>query len=267
MNDIENGGLKVSLKGKIALVTGGGTGIGRAIAQNFAASGADVAVAGRTASTLEKVCGSIHAMGRRAVAVTTDVSSRNDVEGMANQVLNELGPIDILVNNAGIGILDGQNALPVHKLPEDMWDTMIDTNLKGTYLCIKAVSEQMIERKRGNIINIGSVAGLFEGANPYALAKSGVIRMTLGLASQLGQYNIRINGIAPGLVKVEAGVMLTEAEVQFLSNSESIGGIPLQRAGLPQDVANAALFLASDASSYITGHTITVDGGMLSGKG
>jgi 3-oxoacyl-[acyl-carrier protein] reductase len=108
---------------------------------------------------------------------------------------------------------------------------------------------------------------LFEGANPYALAKSGVIRMTLGLASQLGQYNIRINGIAPGLVKVEAGVMLTEEEVQFLSNSESIGGIPLQRAGLPQDVANAALFLASDASSYITGHTITVDGGMLSGKG
>jgi len=267
MDEMNARGLTLSLPDRVAVVTGGGTGIGREIALCFAAAGADVAVASRNLSNLEPVCDSIREMGRRAFAVSTDIAVASDVENMARQVSEALGPIDILVNNAGIGNIDGKNPAPIHRLPEDDWDLMMNADLKGTYLCIKAVGDQMIKRKQGVIINISSVAGLFGGGDPYSLAKAGVIRMTTGLAANFGKHNIRINGIAPGLVKVAAGAMLVEEEVEMMSNPKFMKSVPLGRACEPEEVAKTALFLASDASSYITGHTIVVDGGMRSGRG
>jgi 3-oxoacyl-[acyl-carrier protein] reductase len=267
MSEIESGALSLSLEGKVAIVTGGGTGIGRSIALHFAAAGADVAVASRTLKNLEGVCESIRGMGRRAFAVSTDIASRADVENMAKQVSDELGPVDILVNNAGIGNIDGTNPPALVELSEETWDIMLNADLKGTYLCTKAVGAQMIERKQGVIINIASVAALAGSASPYGIAKAGVVRMTSGLGKDLGRHNIRVNAIAPGWIKVDPGAMVNEEEYEMFSNPQFLKGVPLGRVGLPEDIAKAALFLASDASSYITGETIVVDGGMVVGLG
>lgn len=252
----------LSLAGKVAIVTGGGSGLGRATALEFARAGAGVVVASRTLTKLEKVAEEIKAMGRRSLPIQADISSKRDVENLIQKVINELGTIDILVNNAGIGNIGGKNVPDMVELPEDVWDLMVDIDLKGCYLCCQAAGQRMIEQKKGNIINISSIAALQGRASPYGISKAGVIRLTSGLARDLGPYNIRVNAIAPGWIQVEPGVVITEEEHAVFSSPEVAKEIPLRRVGQPNDIASVALFLASDVSSYVTGQTIVVDGGI-----
>lgn len=247
----------VSLEGKVAIVTGGGTGIGRGIALEFAEAGADVVVASRRLSVLEKVSEEVKTLGKRSLAVQTDISRKTDVDNLVQRVMDEFGGIDILVNNAVIF-----PHAPLLELSEDDWDEAFNVNLKGYYLCCQAVGKGMVERKKGNIINIVSVAGMRASVanSAYSIAKAGVIMLTRGLARELASYNIRVNAIAPGVVRVERSQ-------NWLSNPEHLkqeeARMPLGRMGEPSDIGSVAVFLASDASSYMTGSTIVVDGGLL----
>ena len=198
----------------------------------------------------------IQNLGRRSLAIQTDVARKADVDNLVRRVMDEFGHIDILVNNAGTG-----NALPILEQNEDVWDTTIDINLKGPFLCSLAVGKIMIKQKKGNIINMSSAAGLEQGfGNAYSISKAGLIKLTRILAFELGKHNVRVNAIAPGWIK-------TEMNRHVWSDPEALKGfmarIPMGQMGQPSDVANAALFLASEASSYITGHTLVVDGGLL----
>ena len=187
-----------SFEGKVAVVTGGGTGIGRAIALEFAKAGADVVVASRRLSVLEKVSEEVKALGRRSLAIQTDISRKTDVDNLVQRVMDEFGAIDILVNNAAILIWN----TTLLKLSEDEWDKVIDTNLKGYFLCSQAVSKGMVERKKGNIINIVS-GSASRGGSSYVISKAGVVNFTKGLARELASYNIRVNAIGPGWVKTD----------------------------------------------------------------
>ena len=245
-----------SLEGKVALVTGSRRGIGKAIALAFAEAGADVAVCDFVIEDgeLGAVADEIQRLGRRSLAVQTDVTQKAEVDNLVKRVVDEFGVIDILVNNAGIA---GGSTL--FQTPEDEWDKVIDTNLKGCYLCSQAVGQGMVERKKGNIISMASVAGLSAGLmRTYNISKAGVIMLTRVLARQLAPHNIRVNAIAPTIIRTEMTRLLWDSPErleQFESRSL------LGRIGETSDIVGPALFLASDASSYITGHTIVVDGG------
>ena len=245
----------LSLEGQVAIVTGGGTGIGRGIALEFAKAGADVVVASRKLANLEKVAEEVRALGRRSLAVQTDISRKTDVDNLVQKVMGEFGAIDILVNNAAV-----LGKFSLLEAPEDEWDRVIDTNLKGYYLCCQAVGKRMVERKRGNIINIASTAA-FEGGGSYNISKAGVVNFTRGLARELGRYNIRVNAIAPGWVITDMAKYIMREDPERLRR-EAEATIPLGRMAEPSDIASVALFLASDASSLITGQTIVVDGGL-----
>lgn len=246
-----------SLDGKVALVTGGRSGIGRAIALAFAKAGADVVVCGRTPPDLEKVAGEIRTLGRRSLAIQTDVSRKSEVDNLVHRAVDEMGAIDILVNNAGIS-----GEVNLFETPEDEWDRVIDVNLKGCYLCAQAVGKGMIERKKGNIISIASTDGISAELirRPYNVSKAGIIMLTRVLARQLASYGIRVNAIAPGWIKTEMIRPLWDYP-ERLKQVEA--QIPMGRIGEPEEIAGVALFLASEASSYITGHTIVADGGSL----
>ncbi len=246
------GTLKLFLEGQVAIVTGGGTGIGRSIALEFAKAGADVVVASRRLPVLERVAEEVRALGRQALAVRTDVTQKADVDNMVKRVEDELGGIDILVNNAAILILT-----PVLEISEDDWDKTFDVNLKGYYLCSQAVGRRMVERRKGNIINIASDVA-FRGGSSYNISKAGVVNLSRGLARELARYNIRVNAIAPSWVKTEMSEAILSDPVAY---KEALAAIPLGRIAGPSDIASVALFLASDASRHITGETIVVDGG------
>jgi NAD(P)-dependent dehydrogenase (short-subunit alcohol dehydrogenase family) len=261
----------LSLEGQVAIVTGGGTGIGRAIALAFAKAGADVVVASRRLSVLEKVSEEVTALGKGSLAVQTDISQKTDVDHMVQKVIDEFGSIDILVNNAAVVGKFTSLETPEDEwvnvidtsleTPEDEWDKVIDTNLKGYYLCSQAVGKGMVERKKGNIINITSIAA-FRGGPSYNISKAGVVNLTRGLARELASYNIRVNAIAPGAVKeTEMGRRCWWNDPERLKQEEA--RIPLGRVAEPSEIASVALFLASEASSYIIGDTIVVDGGWL----
>ncbi len=246
-----------SLEGKTAIVTGGKRGIGRAIALAFAQAGADVAVCGRVIEDgeLRAVADEIQRLGRRSLAIQADISRKTDVDNLVQRVMDQLGGIDILVNNAAISL-----SASLLDMPEDVWDETINTDLKGYYLCCQAVGKRMVERKKGSIISISSRVGIRAAINSgaYCVAKAGVLMLTRVLALELANYNVRVNAIAPGWVKTE----MTKSHwsvPEALKQLESV--IPMGRFGEPCEIAGAALFLASDASSYITGHTIVVDGG------
>ena len=246
-----------SLAGKVAVITGGKRGIGRAIALAFAEAGADVAVCGRRLAELEPVAGEIRKLGRRSLAIQTDVTLKAEVDDLVRRVESDLGGIDILVNNAGVII-----RFSLLDTTEEDWDTIINVHLKGCYLCSQAVSRKMIEQKRpGSIINVASHHA-FKAVNEaaYCIAKAGVMMLTRVLARELGEYGIRANALAPGLVKTEAN-QLRWSDPEFLRQREA--AIPLGRAADPYDTVGTALFLASDASGYITGQTIAVEGGGL----
>ncbi|MFC1892326.1 SDR family NAD(P)-dependent oxidoreductase [Thermodesulfobacteriota bacterium] len=247
-----------SLEGMTALVTGGSKGIGEAIALAYAAAGADVAVCsqGTKEGQLEGVAGAIRALGRRSIAVRADTGLKIDVENMVREVMDEFGHIDILVNNAGILIRS-----PLLDLSEDDWDRIMNVDLKGYFLCAQAVGKQMVKQKRGIIINI-STQHAFQASKiemgAYGIAKAGVVLMTRYLARELGKDGIRANGIAPGLTKTEFSEP-TWSNTDLLKNIEA--SLPLGRIAEAGDIVEAALFLASDAGRYITGHTILMDGG------
>jgi len=247
----------LSLEGKTAIVTGGGTGIGRSIALTFAAAGANVVVCSRTLANLEKVAEEVKALGRRSLAVRTDVTQKTDVDNMVQRVMDEFGAIDILVNDAGVW-LEGE----VLDFSEEAWDRTMDINIKGCYLCCQAVGKKMVERKRGNIISIASTNSFVLGKEeaPYSASKAGMVMLIRGLAKELVSYNIRVNAVAPGWVRTEMSREIwSQPESEY--TKQEMARIPMGRLAEPSDVANAALFLASDLSSYITGATIVVDGG------
>jgi len=245
------------LTDKVAIVTGGGSGIGKGISLAFALAGADVVVAGRRTEVLDKAVREIEAMGRRSVAVPTDVIQADQVQSLVRQTVDRFGRIDILVNNAG-----GAAAWPLEKMSPRGWDIVLAINLKGTFLCSQAVGKVMAEQKKGKIINISSVAGLraSAGSAHYGAAKAGVINLTKSLAALWAGDNVNVNCIAPGLIDTEAvrpALNLEDPEKM----KERAKAIPLGRVGQPEDIAYAAVFLASPASNFITGQTLVVDGG------
>lgn len=244
------------LEGKKALVTGASRGIGREVALELARQGADVAVnfAGSEAKAKE-VVEEIKALGRKAFSVQCDVADSESVTGMIKEVIEQFGRVDILVNNAGI---TRDNLLM--RMKEEEWDSVINTNLKGVFLCTKAVTRQMMKQRSGRIINMASIVGVSGNAGQanYVAAKAGVIGLTKSTAKELASRGITVNAIAPGFISTDMTEELTD-EVQKAMLSQ----IPLARFGDPKDVASVASFLASDASSYMTGQTLHVDGGMV----
>jgi len=247
----------LSLEGKVAIVTGGSRGIGRVIALGFAEAGANVVVCSRTLTDLEKVAEEIEALGRRSLAVETNIAVKSEVDNLVEKTLEKFGTIDILVNNAAINIMR-----PLTELREDGWDKVMNVGLKGYYLCSQAVAKVMIEKKSGNIINISSGAAVKAAPmlGAYSISKAGVVMLTQLLAADLARYNIRVNAIGPGMVKTGfSQPMWGNPDMLKVMESQ----IPLGRLAEPEEIMAVALFLASDASSYITGQTIYVDGGSM----
>ena len=246
----------MTLVGKVALVTGGSRGIGRAIALKLAENGADVAInyAGNTAAA-EEVKTAIEQMGRKALLVQGSVADTDGVQTIVNTVVKELGRLDILINNAGI-TRDGL----LMRMKEADWDDVMHTNLKGVYNCSKAVLRTMMKQRSGRIVNMASVVGEMgnAGQTNYAAAKAGVIGFTKSLAKEVASRGITVNAIAPGFIATDMTSVLTDDQ-----KAEMARTIPLGRAGQPEDVANAVLFLASEGAAYITGQVLNVDGGMV----
>ena len=244
------------LEGKTAVVTGGSRGIGSAIALRLASEGANVAVcASKSLETARGVAQKVEALGRQALALQADVSSSEDVDNLVKSVLDAWGQIDILVNNAGI-TRDGL----LMRLKESDWDAVLDVNLKGAYLCIKAVSRPMMKARFGRIVNISSVVGLSGNAGQinYSASKSGLIGLTKSVARELAGRGITSNAVAPGFVPTEMTAELSESAQQDL-----VKQIPLGKLGTVEDIAAAVAFLASDDAGYITGQVLVVDGGMV----
>ena len=244
---------------RVAIVTGGGTGIGRSIALAFAKEGADVVICSRKKANLEKVAEEIKALGRRSLAVATDVSVKKQVQNMVQQTVDEFGRVDILVNNAGI-----LRIATILETTEQDWDEVIDINLKGVFLCTQAVAKYMMEQRYGKIINISSICGrggaLGDGPG-YCVSKAGVIQLTQNAAFELGSYGINVNSIAPGLIMTPMAYEdKTPEELEQLLEERRKAAV-LDRLGNPEDIATVALFLASEAASFISGQTIPVDGG------
>ena len=249
------------LQGRVSLVTGASRGIGRAIALTFAREGSDLIV-GYCASKdkAEEVVGEIAKMGRKAIAVRCDVGNRDEVESMVDEGLKAFGRIDILVNNAAT-TWRFPDPLEASK---EAWDRVLGVNLLGTYYCIQAVAPRMIQQRYGKIVNFSSAAAIadtLKGQIIYGPSKAAVINLTRKLAYELGEHNINVNAVAPGLTRTDMVVTgRTEEEVRtiFKKRGEMAA---LKRVGEPQDIANVALFLASDESSYVTGQVILADGG------
>ncbi len=243
------------LANQIAVITGAGRGIGRAIALRFAAEGADIACVSRTAENAEKVAAEVRALGRKAWAYAVDVSSPDAVKSAAEKILADTGRVDILVNNAGVA-RDGL----LMRMSEEDWDAVLNTNLKGAFLFSKAFSRAFLKQRSGRIINIASVVGLTGNAGQcnYAASKAGLIGFTKSLAKELGSRGITVNALAPGFIETDMTAGLgEELKTQLLKT------IPLNRLGRAEDVAHGALYLAGAGAAYVTGQVLTVDGGMV----
>ncbi|HLH55514.1 MAG TPA: 3-oxoacyl-[acyl-carrier-protein] reductase [Verrucomicrobiae bacterium] len=242
------------LSNQVAVVTGAGRGIGRAVALKFASEGADVVCVSRTVENAEKIAGEIRGIGRKAWAHAVDVSNAAEVGAAVDQVLTEAGKVDILVNNAGV-TRDGLLA----RMSEADWDTVLDTNLKGAFLFTKALARGFMKQRSGRIINVASIVGLIGNAGQcnYAASKAALLGFTKSLARELASRGVLVNAIAPGFVDTDMTSGLKEE-----LKAELLKSIPLGTLGKPEDIAEAALFLAGPGSRYITGQVLTVDGGM-----
>jgi len=248
---------KFSLDGQVGIVTGGGQGLGQVFCRAFAEVGADVVVAELNEQTGPATVAEIQGMGRRSLFVPTDVRSRTSVQAMVEKTLAEYGQIDFLMNNAGITKWG-----EAEEVPEEDWRDVIDVNLNGLFFCSQAVAQHMIERGRGCIINIASMSGLIvnrpQPQASYNASKAAVIHLTKSLAAEWAPHNIRVNAIAPGY-------MDTPMARPFFEDPKYGGlwmdAIPMKRPGKPEELAPVAVFLASEASSYVTGSTIVIDGG------
>jgi 3-oxoacyl-[acyl-carrier protein] reductase len=243
------------LADKVAVVTGAGRGIGRAIALKFAVEGADVACVSRTMENSEKVAGEVRALGRKAWAVAVDVADAAAVAAAGAKILADAGKVDILVNNAGI-TKDGL----LMRMSEADWDAVLDTNLKGAFLFTKAFTSALVKQRSGRIINVASVIGLIGNAGQcnYAASKAGLIGFTKSFARELASRGITANVLAPGFIETDMTAGLNEQ-----LKGEVLKTIPLKSFGQAEDIANAALFLASAGARYITGQVLAVDGGMV----
>ena len=243
------------LADKVAVVTGAGRGIGRAVALAYARMGADVACVSRTEENSAKAAVEVEALGRRAWAVAVDVSDTAAVDAAAGKILDDAGRVDILVNNAGV---TRDNLLM--RMSEEEWDTVIDTNLKGAFNFTKAFSRPFIRQRSGRIINIASVIGLIgnAGQSNYAASKAALIGFTKSIAKELAPRGITVNAIAPGFIETDMTAALDDKGREGI-----LGNVPLGRFGSPDDIAHAAVFLAMEPSGYITGQVLTVDGGMV----
>jgi len=252
---------KFSLDAKVALVAGAGRGIGRAIALTFADAGADVVISSRTPSELEEVAEKIKAKGKKGLPVIADIAKIEDLKRLVEKTRTELGRIDILVNNAGYNVPPPGYSLM--DAEEQVWDIIMNTDLKGPFLLSQLAARRMQEQGGGSIINISSLAGLVPWSKIYSVAKAGLIMLTEVTAKEWGQYNIRVNTIAPGLVKTKFAEPLWKepAWAKVMMKNRAM----VDHIGAPEEIATAALFLASDASSYVTGATLVIDGGEFVG--
>ena len=243
------------LENQIAVVTGAGRGIGRAIALKFAAQGADIAAVDLKTEFMQETVEEVRKLGRKAWAVAANVSEAASVEAAAEQILKEAGRVDILVNNAGI-TKDGL----LMRMSEADWDAVLDINLKGTFLFTKAFSRTLLKQKSGRIVNIASVIGLIGNAGQcnYAASKAGVIGLTKSCAREFASRGITVNAIAPGFIQTAMTDKLSQEQKDAITKQ-----IPLASLGQPEDVAEAGLFFASPAARYITGQVLAVDGGMV----
>jgi len=247
----------LDLTGRAAVVTGGGTGIGRASALLLAQHGADVIIAGRTADELERTAAELReATGRRCLAIPTDVKNEAQVVHLVQRTLDELGRLDILINNAG-----GTRMGPLNAISTKAWDASFDLNVRAAYFCTREAGRHMIARGSGAIVNVSSMAGLHgvKGGAHYSSSKAALQMFTRVTAAEWGRHGIRANCVAVGLVASERAVKAWQ--VANLDTSRAAETIPLGRMGTPEDVARAILFFASDAASYISGQTLAVDGG------
>ena len=244
----------MSLTDKVALVTGAAQGIGKAVALLLARNGADLIVSDINLEKAEETAKEIQAIGRKAMAIKVDVANLGDVEQMVEAVLGRFGHIDILINNAGIT----RDRL-VLRMTEEDWDAVLNINLKGTFHCTKAVIRHMSKQRSGKIVNIASVVGEMGNAGQanYSASKAGVIGFTKTIAREFAQRGINVNAIAPGYIETPMTESLPEKAKEELKRI-----IPMERLGRPEDVAEAVLFLVSEASSYITGQVLNVNGGI-----
>ncbi len=244
--------MKIDLAGRTALVTGSTRGIGRAIADTLAAAGARVAVVGRDQAKASEAAA---AVGGGAQGFAADVGDPASIAALVNTVEKAFGQIDILVNNAG---LTRDNIL--FRIKDDDWDTVLDANLRGAFLAIRAASRGMIKRRWGRIVNIASIVGITgnKGQANYAASKAGLIGLTKSVAKELGSRNVLVNAVAPGFIETDMTAAMTPEARAALS-----GQIPLERLGQPADIAGVVCFLASEHAAYITGQTLVVDGGMV----
>jgi len=247
------------LTGKVAIVTGTSRGLGQFLARALARAGADLVITSRDPATLKPFQAEIESMGRRALPLALDVRDRDSIQKMAEAAAAHYGKIDILVNNAGCNVRK-----PALEITWDDWNLVLDTNLRGTFFVSQAVARSMIPRNYGRIINIGSVTCVagYAGLGPYGASRGGVKQLTMSLADDWGPNGITVNCLAPGWFKTtQNAVMYEDREwVEYLCDR-----IPLKRPGRPQDLDGAVVFLASDASAYVTGQTLLVDGGISTG--
>lgn len=248
------------LSGRVAIVTGASRGLGQYFGRALARAGADLVITSRSIEALEPFRREIEEMGRRALPLQLDVRDYDSIQRMARDAWEHYGKVDILVNNAGCNIRK-----PAFEVTWDDWNTVLDTNLRGTFFVAQAVARRMAERRYGRIINIGSVTCVFgyAGLAPYGASRGGVKQLTMSLADDWGPYGITVNCLAPGWFKTEqTRVMYEDQEwVEYLCDR-----IPLKRPGQPTDLDGAIVFLASDASAYITAQTLLVDGGITGGS-
>ncbi len=257
---------RFNLSGQVAIITGGGTGLGRAISMGLAQAGADVILASRRAEPLKETAREVEKLGRKALVIPTDVTNPDQVNNLIARTINELGKIDILVNNAGIA--KGIDAMtfdrvagverPIWDITDDMWNQSMSVNLDSVFYCTRAVARHMCERKRGKIINMASGGGLkaVKAMYTYCTAKAGVIQFTRVAAITLAQYNIQVNAIAPVFL-----LTFTDVPEDIIRRREQF--VPFRRHGRPDEVAGIAVYLASSASDYVTGEVFVIDGAAI----